>query len=88
MDWGHRDRGRDNFFNDRKGFERRLPSPPPPPPPPGLPQRGRWGRDVRERSRSPIRGGPLVKEYRRDMYMERGRDDRRGMGRDRMGDVY
>ncbi|OAY53780.1 basic salivary proline-rich protein 3 isoform X1 [Manihot esculenta] len=88
VDWGHRDRGRDNFFNDRKGFERRLPSPPPPPPPPGLPQRGRWGRDVRERSRSPIRGGPLVKEYRRDMYMERGRDDRRGMGRDRMGDVY
>ncbi|KAK6941502.1 hypothetical protein RJ641_026879 [Dillenia turbinata] len=84
-DWGHRDRGRDNFLNDRKGYERRVPSPPPPPlAGPG----GRWARDVRERSRSPIRGGPPVKDYRRDMYMDRGRDDRRGMGRERVGDAY
>ncbi|WCJ42498.1 Zinc finger Ran-binding domain-containing protein 2 [Euphorbia peplus] len=85
MDWAHRDRGRDLMFNERKGFDRRLPSPPLPPPP----QRGRWGRDVRERSRSPIRGGPPPKDFRRDMYLERGRDDRRDMGgRDRVGDVY
>ncbi|KAJ0030108.1 hypothetical protein Pint_13206 [Pistacia integerrima] len=85
MDWGHRDRGRDNFFNERKGY-RRAPSPPPAPPVP--PHRGRWGRDMRERSRSPIRGAPPPKDYRRDMYMERGRDDRRGIGRDRIGDAY
>ncbi|XVF49166.1 hypothetical protein PTKIN_Ptkin03bG0246700 [Pterospermum kingtungense] len=69
MDWGHTDRGRDNFFNERKGYKRRPPSPPPPPPPP-LPPRGRWPRDVRERSRSPIRGAPPPKEYRRDVYLE------------------
>ncbi|KAL5768817.1 hypothetical protein ACOSP7_015361 [Xanthoceras sorbifolium] len=86
MDWGHRDRGRDNFFNERKGYERRPLSPPPVPSVP--PHHGRWGRDVRERSRSPIRGAPPPKDYRRDMYMERGRDDRRGMGRDRIGDAY
>ncbi|KAK1582291.1 hypothetical protein Q3G72_013679 [Acer saccharum] len=86
MDWGHRERGRDTFFNERKGYERRPPSPPPVPSVP--PHHGRWGRDVRERSRSPIRGAPPPKDYRRDMYMERGRDDRRGMGRDRIGDAY
>ncbi|XP_059634950.1 transcription initiation factor TFIID subunit 15 [Cornus florida] len=86
MDWGHRDRGRDDFFNERKGYERRLPSPPPPTT--LAPHRGRWGRDVRERSRSPIRGGPPPKEYRRDMFTGRGRDDRRGMGRGRIGDAY
>ncbi|ESR64431.1 RanBP2-type domain-containing protein [Citrus sinensis] len=85
MDWGHRDRGRDNFFNERKGYERRLPSPPVPPLPP---HGGRWSRDVRERSRSPIRAAPPPKDYRRDMYGDRGRDNRRGMGRNRIGDAY
>lgn len=84
MDWGHKDRGRDGLFNERKGFERRPPSPPPPP----LPQRGKWGRDVRERSRSPIRGAQPPKEFRQDMYIERGRDDRHPVGRDRMRHVY
>lgn len=85
MDWGDRDRPRDSFFNDRKGYERRPPSPPLAQPVP--PHHGRWGRDIRERSRSPIRGGggPPAKDYRRDMYLDRGRDDRRGMGRDRIG---
>ncbi|XP_062090813.1 uncharacterized protein LOC133797056 [Humulus lupulus] len=89
LDWGHRDRGRESFFNDRKGFERRplSPLPPPPPPPPPL-SRGRWGRDIRERSRSPIRGAPPPKEYRRDVFMGRGRDDRRGMARNRIGGAY
>uniref|UniRef100_A0A5B6ZR13 Putative TATA-binding protein-associated factor 2N n=1 Tax=Davidia involucrata TaxID=16924 RepID=A0A5B6ZR13_DAVIN len=89
LDWGHRDRGRDEIFTERKGYERRLPSPPPLPLPlPLPPHRGRWARDVRERSRSPVRGGLAPKEYRRDIYMERGRDDRRGMGRERIGDAY
>ncbi|KDP33695.1 hypothetical protein JCGZ_07266 [Jatropha curcas] len=69
-------RGRPDFPDDdyrgRNKFDRPIPV--------------EW--DVRERSRSPIRGAPPVKDYRRDMYMERGRDDRRGMGRDRIGDVY
>ncbi|OMO58179.1 Zinc finger, RanBP2-type [Corchorus olitorius] len=56
------------------------------PPPPR--HEGRWPRDVRERSRSPIRGAAPAKEYRRDMYLERGREDRRGVGRDRMGNAY
>ncbi|KAM6583186.1 hypothetical protein CsatB_010188 [Cannabis sativa] len=87
LDWGHRDRGRESFFNDRKGFERRAQSPLPPPPPPPL-SRGRWGRDIRERSRSPIRGGLPPKEYRRDVFVERGRDDRRGMARNRIDGAY
>nr|XP_027070948.1 RNA-binding protein EWS-like [Coffea arabica] len=78
LDWAHRDRARDNLFNERKGYERRPPSPLPT----ALPPRGQWGRDARERSRSPLRGGAAPKDYRRDMYLERGRDDRRGMGRD------
>ncbi|KAL8102424.1 hypothetical protein AgCh_027056 [Apium graveolens] len=44
--------------------------------------------DVRERSRSPVRDLPSLKNYRRDIYMERDRDDRRPMGRDRVGDAY
>ncbi|KAE8698385.1 Tesmin/TSO1-like CXC domain-containing protein [Hibiscus syriacus] len=74
------------LFNSRKGYERRPPSPPPFPPP-QLPPRDR-PRDVRERSRSPIRVAPPPKEHRRDMYLERGRKDVRGVGRDRMGDPF
>ncbi|XP_023515884.1 uncharacterized protein LOC111779923 isoform X1 [Cucurbita pepo subsp. pepo] len=120
-DWSLRDNGRDDFINERKGFERRPLSPKgferrplspkgferrplSPPPLSLLPQRGRWARDVRERSRSPIRGpvrsplrvplrSPLSgglppKDYRRDVYVERERDDRRGLGRDRDGGPF
>jgi hypothetical protein len=91
LDWDNRDRGRDGFSNERKGFERRPLSPPAPLLPSLPPHRGgdRWARDVRERSRSPIRGGPPAKDYRRDNVMNRvGRDDRRGVGRDRIGGMY
>ncbi|XP_038880195.1 uncharacterized protein LOC120071861 isoform X3 [Benincasa hispida] len=100
-DWALRDNGRDDFISERKGFERRPPSPPPLS---LLPQRGRWARDVRERSRSPIRGpvrsplrvplrSPLSsglppKDFRRDVFVERERDDRRGLGRDRDGGPF
>uniref|UniRef100_A0A0R0J735 RanBP2-type domain-containing protein n=1 Tax=Glycine max TaxID=3847 RepID=A0A0R0J735_SOYBN len=92
LDWDNRDRGRDGFSDERKGFERR-PLSPPVPFLPSLPHHrgGRWARDVRERSRSPIRGGPPPKEYRRDTFMHRARDDRHdrhGMGRDRIGGMY
>lgn len=97
LDWAHRDRGRDGLFNERRSFERRPLSPLPPLPPPPLPlplpstppsSRGRWASDNRERSRSPVRGAPPPKDYRRDAYLDRGRDDRRGMGRDRFGGAY
>ncbi|KAI4347102.1 hypothetical protein L6164_007951 [Bauhinia variegata] len=89
MDWNHRDRGRDLYSSERKGFERRLLSPTAPLLPSLPPHRGgRWAHDVRERSRSPLRGGPPPKEYRRDMYTDRVRDDRRGVGRDRIGGMY
>ncbi|KAL3839888.1 hypothetical protein ACJIZ3_024479 [Penstemon smallii] len=86
QDWGHRDRGRDNHFNNRRGgYGRRSLSPPPG-------QVAAPSRDwARERSRSPVRGGPPApapappKDYQRDVYMNRGqgRDERRGVvGRD------
>ncbi|PHT48099.1 hypothetical protein CQW23_12307 [Capsicum baccatum] len=78
LDWGHREHGRESYLSERKGYERRIPSPPHPP---VLPPRGQWPRDIRERSRSPVRGGPPPKDYRRDLYIGRGRDDRR-VGRD------
>lgn len=91
VDWGHRDRGREGFSNERRRFERRPLSPPAPLLPSLPPHRGRWARDVRERSRSPMRSGPPPK----DMYMDRvrddrraGVDDRRGIGRDRIGGMY
>ncbi|XP_042476790.1 RNA-binding protein EWS-like isoform X2 [Macadamia integrifolia] len=90
-EWGPRDRGR-GMFHERRGFEgrndRHLPSPPPPPPPPLPSHRGRWGRDLRVRSRSPVRVGPPPRDFRRDAYMDRGPEGRRGMARDRMGELY
>ncbi|XP_055810570.1 uncharacterized protein LOC129880519 isoform X1 [Solanum dulcamara] len=75
LDWGHRERGRESYYlSERKGYERRTPSPLHPP---VLPPHGQWPRDIRERSRSPVRGGPPPKDYGRDIYMGRGRDDRR-----------
>ncbi|CAN1752166.1 hypothetical protein LINPERHAP1_LOCUS4603 [Linum perenne] len=86
VEWGRRGgRGRDEVFYERRGFERRLASPPLPPPQQLIPRR--WERELRERSRSPInirgRGGLPPKDFRRDMLMERGRDDRRHLGRAR-----
>ncbi|XP_019056967.1 PREDICTED: serine/arginine repetitive matrix protein 1 isoform X2 [Tarenaya hassleriana] len=83
LDWSQADRGRDLFLKPH--HERRpMLSPPPPLPPP---RGSRWGRDVRDRSRSPpMRGGPLPlpRDYRRD----RGRDERRGPARARFGNAY
>lgn len=71
---------------DRKMFDRRPPlSPPGLPSPPPAGRGGRWIRDERQRSRSPIRSpirSPPAKEYRRDAYVDRGRDERRGVSRD------
>nr|GMC58822.1 RNA-binding protein EWS isoform X1 [Ipomoea batatas]GMC63461.1 RNA-binding protein EWS isoform X1 [Ipomoea batatas] len=73
LDWGHnRDRGRETFLPERRGYERRLPSPPPPPLP-AMPTRDQWARDIRKRSRSPIRGEATTKDYRRNMFAGRGR---------------
>ncbi|KAL1363559.1 hypothetical protein HN51_011770 [Arachis hypogaea] len=86
LDFGPRRPARDDFSGERKVFDRRLPSPPPSAP--LLPHRGPWARDVRERSRSPIRGAPPPKDYRQDMYLDRVRDDRRGVGRDKIRGMY
>ncbi|KAJ4951153.1 hypothetical protein NE237_027985 [Protea cynaroides] len=85
-EWSPRDRGRD-LFHERRNDRRPL-SPPPPPPPPS--HRGRWDRDMQERSRSPIRVGPPPRNFKRGGYMDRGPEARRGRGmaRDRMGELY
>ncbi|KAL3825162.1 hypothetical protein ACJIZ3_021191 [Penstemon smallii] len=59
--------GRDNYFNDRREYGRRALSPPIELRPPRD-----WAPHIRGRSRSPVRGG----DYHRDIYMNRGRDDR------------
>ena len=79
LDLGPRRPARDDFSGERKVFERRPLSPPAP----LLPHRG-----MRDRSRSPIRGGPPPKDYRHDTYMDRVRDDRRGVGRDKIRGMY
>lgn len=78
-DWGSRD-------HHHQGRERQ-PLPPPTLLPPQLPPaHNSWL--VRERSRSPIGGSFPPKDYHRDLYLERGRDDRRGGGRERIGGAY
>ncbi|XP_057854236.1 uncharacterized protein LOC131064198 isoform X2 [Cryptomeria japonica] len=86
VDWGFplgsRDRERDDRFHDKRGpqdtrSDRHPPSPPP---------RSRWGRDARDRSRSPIRSAP--KDYYREPYVGQRRDDKRGGRRDRLDDTY
>ncbi|GAB2292294.1 hypothetical protein Dimus_026542 [Dionaea muscipula] len=88
-DWASRERAKDHIIDDRKGHERRIPSPLllPPPPPPHPAHRGRRvEHDMRERSRSPIVGPP--KDFHRNLFVERNRDERRGGERDRVGRVY
>ncbi|KAL1566855.1 RNA-binding protein EWS isoform X1 [Salvia divinorum] len=77
-EWGHRDRGRDNFFLERRGgYGGRFLSPPPAS---TVPPRG-WASHIRDRSRSPARGRPPAKDYHRDMHMNRRPDGRRPLGR-------
>ncbi|KAK9148727.1 hypothetical protein Scep_007484 [Stephania cephalantha] len=86
--WVTRDRGRESF-SERQGFrnrnELRPMSPPPMAPPPFLP-RVQWARDIRERSRSPMRNGrtPPSKDRRGNPFIgNRGRGRRWGMARGR-----
>lgn len=69
---------RGNLYHDRKGYERRIPSPPLQPihPPPSVGP-GRWARD-RYRSRSPIliRDELPIKDYHRGSYPEPERNER------------
>ncbi|KAF9615858.1 hypothetical protein IFM89_026746 [Coptis chinensis] len=81
-DWGERERGRDGFFNGRRAYDARNERQPLSPPPQALPSRDRWAHQVRERSRSPMMGGPL-KDQRQDSYVDRGRGPRWGLPRDR-----
>ncbi|KAK9102720.1 hypothetical protein Sjap_019974 [Stephania japonica] len=86
--WVTRDRGRVSF-SARRGFGIRnelRPMTPPPLAPPPLPPRAQWARDIRERSRSPIRNGrtPPSKDRHRDLFIDgRGRGSRWGMPRGR-----
>lgn len=78
---GHRDGIREDRYHDRRSDHnvrsvRRPPSPT---------QRGRWGKDSRERSRSPLR--TASRDYHRDPHLDRLRDDRRDMRRDRRHDA-
>ncbi|KAL3701607.1 hypothetical protein R1sor_019629 [Riccia sorocarpa] len=73
---GPRDRDRDDRYRERRSIDRdprsdRRFSPPP---------RARWGRDARDRSRSPVRS--LSREY------YNRRDERRDERRDRRDDMY
>ncbi|XP_043706142.1 uncharacterized protein LOC122655844 isoform X1 [Telopea speciosissima] len=78
LEWGPRDRGRENFFHERRGYDGRNDRHPLSPPPPPS-HRGRWGHDLRERSRSPIRVGPPPRDFRRDPYMDRRLEGRQDM---------
>nr|ABR16767.1 unknown [Picea sitchensis] len=78
---GHRDGIREDRYHDRRGdhdvrTDRYPPSPP---------LHGRWGKDSRERSRSPLR--TASRDYHRDPHLDRLRDDRRDMRRDRRLDA-
>lgn len=83
---GHKGRGNGDFFHERRRYDVRDERQPPPPPPPPLSHRDHWVHDGRERSRSPMRGGP--KDYRRVPYMGRGRADRRDFVRMRIQTRY
>ncbi|KAJ8640517.1 hypothetical protein MRB53_017211 [Persea americana] len=80
-----RGRGNGDFFRERRRYDGRDELQPPSPPPP-VSYRDHWVHDGRERSRSPMRGGP--KEYRRVPYIGRDRDDRRDMARMRIQPRY
>lgn len=84
-EWGHRDHGGGELFHERRGgdgwSERRSPPPPLP-----APYRDHWMHDGRDKSRSPVKIDR--KDLYRGPYMGRGRDDRRGLVRKRIGGRY